>query len=156
MKKLAPVFLFLLCNSCNKQGSTRDIGIFDNITSHSIKVNAYLNGTIVPSSSFELLPNQSKEVFSFNLRGLSTGSLTFGRVKTLETDSFVVIFDDTYKIAHYRFNFEGNNLKKYLITSVRNIYNDASYFQTLISSSKYFRFWEAKYKFTEQDYLDAK
>ncbi|MEQ1554640.1 MAG: hypothetical protein ABL929_10700 [Ferruginibacter sp.] len=157
MKKLvSALLLFIVCNSCTKESSSTNNNIFENTTSHIIKVNAYLNGSINSTNSFELLANQSKQVYTSTTRGIGSVSLTFGRVKTLETDSFVVTYDNSYKIAHYRYNLEGNNPKKYLVTSIRNIYNDASYTQSITSDSKHYRVWEAKYKFTEQDYLDAK
>ncbi len=156
MKKILLIFLFFLCNACRKESSSKENSIFENATSHNIKVNAYLNGTIDQVNSFELLANQSKQIYSKTVRGISSAALTFGRVKTLETDSFVVTYDNSYQIAHYRFNLVGNNPKQYLVTSPRNIYNDVSYNQTITSDSKHYRVWEARYKFTEQDYLDAK
>lgn len=86
-KLVSALLLFIVCNSCTKESSSTNNNIFENTTSHIIKVNAYLNGSINSTNSFELLANQSKQVYTSTTRGIGSVSLTFGRVKTLETDS---------------------------------------------------------------------
>lgn len=87
-------------------------------------------------------------------RGIGAG-MSFGSISH-PLDSFTVIFDREYKIAHYKPALTGMNPKRYLYDSDRNLYNDSNYTSSLLVDEKYIRQWEYKYEFTEQDYLDAK
>jgi|KBSSwiS6_1023812.scaffolds.fasta_scaffold00415_2 hypothetical protein len=144
--------IFLL--GCVKDKITISNTQFENTTSHSVKVDGYKNGLIQTESSFVLNANESKQVFHLNNGGIGSG-LTFGGYNQ-PLDSFVVIFDNTYRISHYKPNLIGTNNKRYLYSSKRNIYNDSSYVRNLLVDKKYKREWDFKYTFIEQDYLDAR
>jgi hypothetical protein len=72
-------------------------------------------------------------------------------------DSIVVIFDDKYKVSHYANTPIDTAKKYYLFSSLRNIGNPLSYefYTTKLKHSKSVENTHV-YKFTEQDYLDAK
>lgn len=144
----------IMLASCSKEKNTISNTDFVNSTLHNINVKAYKNGIIQTDGSFILNANETKQVFNLNNRGIGSG-LTFGGYYQ-PMDSFVVTFDNTYSISHYKPNLIGTNLKKYLYSSKRNIYNDSSYVPNLLKDSKYRREWDFKYTFVEQDYLDAR
>lgn len=154
MKIFFLAVLLFFFSSCTKDGVTLSYTNFINSTNHSINVRAYLGGLIQNQSSFILNPNETKQVFDLNNRGVGNG-VSFG-VYSHPLDSFVVTFDNTYNISHYKPTLIGMSIKKYLYSSKRNIYNDSSYIPNLLKDTKYRREWDFKYTFVEQDYLDAK
>lgn len=154
MKQTRCLLLCAFIVGCIKEKITISNTQFENTTSHVIKVDGYRNGQIQSESSFVLNANESKQVFHLNNRGIGSG-LTFGGYNQ-PLDSFVVVFDNSYRISHYKPTLIGTNTKRYLYSSKRNIYNDSSYIPNLVSDKKYKREWDFKYAFIEQDYLDAK
>jgi hypothetical protein len=140
--------------SCIKEKSTVSNTVFANTTPYAIQVNAYTGGQVQPGSTFSLAANETKQVFSIRDGGIGNGT-TFGYIH-FPVDSFVVVFDTAHSIAHYKPALTGNNPKRYLYSSKRNIYNDSSYAVNILSDTKYKREWGFKYTFTEQDYLDAR
>lgn len=147
------VFAFLFA-SCIKESNTSSDTFFINETSHDISVLPYRNGIIDSNQTFNLAPHETNKVISLGARGLTPG-MSFGEPNQFQ-DSFVVVFDNTYKIAHYKPAPIGNRVKRYLFSSDRNIFNRDSYKRDLITDKKHFREWDFEYTFTEQDYLDAK
>lgn len=148
------LIVLLTMLSCKKDSVTLSNTIFNNTTSHQISVVCYKNGAVYQESSFNLNPNESKSVFTLNNRGIGNG-LSFGEYYRT-VDSIVVIFDNIYKIAHYKPNLIGTNFKKYLFSSTRNIFNDSNYIRNIIKDEKYRREWDFKYSFVEQDYQDVR
>jgi hypothetical protein len=140
--------------SCKKDSVTLSNTIFANNSTHQIIVQGFKNGVNDIESSFVLNPNETKSVFTLNNRGIGNG-LSFGEYYR-PIDYFLVQFDGQYKISHYKSNLIGTNPKRYLFTSIRNIYNDSNYIKNITKDEKYRREWDFKYTFTEQDYLDAR
>lgn len=151
--KYLPIIGLLFFASCNKDSVTISNTIFINNTSHSISVFGYNNGLLNQESSFDLNANDIKTVFTLNNRGIGEG-LSFGEYFR-PVDSFVVIFDNSFKITHYKPTLIGNNPKNYLFGSNRNIYNDSNYTNSIIIDKKFRREWNFEYTFIEQDFLDA-
>lgn len=143
------ILLITLLSGCIKEQSSQSDTYFVNATSHLIRVNSY--GAL--NKSFEITPGQTKNVLSQNAKVLNNG-ISYGYISQ-PVDSFIVVFDMHDSIVHYKSYLVGNNPKRYLYSSRRNIYNDSSYIKTLVSESKNFRGWSFTYTFTEQDYLDA-
>lgn len=151
--KYSILFIMLFVISCKKDSVTLSSTIFINSTSHLILVEGYKNGLLNSESSFELSANEAKTVFTLNNRGIGNG-LNFGEYYR-NVDSFVVKFDNIFKISHYKPNLIGNSLKEYLYNSNRNIYNDMNYLRNMTRDEKHRREWDFKYTFIEQDYLDT-
>src|SRR5215204_3421388 len=128
MKFLASLGLIFLL-SCNKEKNTTSDTLFINSTPHVIKVSAYIGGMIDQKLSFELEPNEISKVYHNNTRGINNG-ISYG-YGNMPIDSFVATFDNAFSIAHYKPNMTGNNPKRYLYESKRNIYNDSSYTLTV-------------------------
>jgi len=148
------ILVLLSFAGCIKEKSTVSNTIFTNSTSHAIAVNAYAGGQIQSASSFSLSANETKQVFSIRNGGIGIGC-SFGYYN-FPVDSFLVFFDSSYSIAHYKFTLIGNKPKRYLYSSKRNIYNDSSYVAHLVYDAKFKREWDLNYTFIEQDYLDAR
>lgn len=68
-----------------------------------------------------------------------------------ELDSIIVIYNDSFKMAHYTYSPMDFAPKYYLISSSRNLDNAESYELTRKGSNNYMNYY-----FREQDYLDAK
>ncbi len=153
MKKPLTFLVIVVLFACTKEQNTYTNTFFKNITVYNIKVRAYSGGGINSSSSFELEPNETRNVFYNNTRGIGMG-VSFGRINQ-PMDSFVVIFGNLYSIVHYKPNLIGTNSKKYLYSSKRNLYNDSSYLLIIKDESKSEKHVDFTYTFTNQDYLDA-
>ena len=126
-----------------------------NDSSHHITVKSYFLGNLTPFLSFDLLPNEKKEVLSRQSRGLGSGD-SYASMAAGE-DSILVIFDNVDTIIHYRRPELVNSSKKYvLFESPRNLYNSANYVKKTINKTAYHATYSYSYAFTEQDYLDAK
>lgn len=147
------IFCFFFC-ACTKEKKTYSTTIARNTTAHSILVIPYLNGNIFTSDSFSLNSNSEKEVLSIGDGGIGSGT-SYAKANQY-VDSFVVIFDKTFSIVHYKPTVIGLNPKRYLFSSKRNLYNDTSYLAVITSDDSGVRNWKFTYTFTEQDYLDAK
>ena len=139
--------------SCNKERNTTSDTFFINSTQHVVKVNAYVKGVVDSKISFELASNETKKVYHVNTRGINHG-ISYGYIN-MPVDSFVVSFDNTYSIVHYKSNLISTNPKRYMFDSKRNIYNDSSYALSVKNETEIERDVEFSYVFTDQDYIDA-
>ena len=154
MKKILASMFFTGIISCTKEETTLSNSFAKNNTNHTIKVQPFYNGIVNTTMTFELQGKESKKIYYNNTRGKNIG-LTYGGINQ-PMDSFIVTFDNLYSIVHYKPPLIGNNPKRYLYNSKRNLYNDTSYVTVLENKTKYSNSWEFTYTFTEQDYLDAK
>lgn len=94
------VFLFVfLFSSCIKESNTSSDFIFINKTPHDISVLAYRNGIFDTNQTFDMASHETITVIKLRDRRLTPG-LCFGEPNQFQ-DSFVVVFDNAYKIAHY-------------------------------------------------------
>ena len=152
--KYALITGLLFFISCKKDSVTLSDTVFTNTTAHTIRVSGYTGGVVNAESAFTLNANESKIVFSLNNRGVGNG-LCFGEYYRF-VDSIAVEFDGTFRMSHYKTGVVGNSIKKYDFSSSRNLFNENNYSRVIIKDVKYRREWNFTYRFTEQDYLDAK
>ncbi|MCX6166559.1 MAG: hypothetical protein NT021_01045 [Sphingobacteriales bacterium] len=149
------IFLVFVLIACTDLEYTRCYTYMQNDSSHHISVKSYFMGSLTPFLSFDLLPNEKKEVLSRQSRGLGSGE-SYALMATGE-DSILVIFDNVDTIIHYRRPELVNPNKKYILfESPRNLYNSANYVKKTINKTAYHATYSYSYAFTEQDYLDAK
>jgi hypothetical protein len=152
--KYVSLFIFLFFTACIKESNTFSTTRFNNTTSHYISVDVYKWGGLVPQHSFFLTPGESKIVLSTSNGGIGNG-IALGSMLMI-MDSIKVVFDDLYRITHYKPSLTGTNPHNYPYHSPRNIFNDSSYTRVLKGDRKYRRECDFKYTFTQQDYLDAR
>jgi len=152
---IGSVMTSLFIVSCIKEKSTLYIATLTNTTAHSITILFYNNGIVYPNDTIKLVPNQPFEFANGFDRGRSSEPGFSSRYGGGPNDSTVVIFDNTYKVAHYADAPINLAPKYYLFTSLRNILNPKSY-RFELTEEKNGNVKKHFYDFTEQDYLDAK
>ena len=121
----------------------------------------YLKFTLVLSyknnikiDSLVFLPNSSKQIAEGSNRGI-TGNGGFYSSFIANSDSFIVVFNNTNKISHYNKVVQFST-KYYTYESKRNLFNLNSYEYSNVDKNKNTRNNQFNYFFTEQDYLDTK
>ena len=140
--------------ACKKDSVTLSNNVFINKTIHQINVIGYKDGLAQTQCSFSLSSNETKSVFTLNNRGIGNGLAFGGYFRYI--DSFVVKFDNTYNISHYKPNLIGNNVKYYEFNTNRNLFNEGNFISLITKDEKYRRELDFNYTFIEQDYLDSK
>lgn len=157
LKTFLSLFALIAFSTCQVEQQTYYTGFLKNATtSHTIKILFYKSGIVYPNDTLFLLPGQQLEIGRGFQRGLSDkpgfSSGHFGG----PNDSSVVIFDNSYRVAHYSNTPAQLAPKHYINTSLRNIGNPKSYkFETERPSKNSWRKTH-HYEFIEEDYLFAK
>lgn len=147
------VHLFILVGCVKDYKSSTQTKLI-NTTNHTIKITPYLNGVIDIGMQQELMPNETKIVYEANPWG-KTIEPCWG-VFLRPDDSVIVIYDNTYKMKHNRFNDTTTCDNCYIESNNRNLTNPNNYTPTIIKEEKEYLDGYYTYTFTEQDYLDAK
>lgn len=143
----------LVC--CTKEKETITSLIIHNNSSKNIEIMPYRNGGIYTPGRLSIPSGSGHSFPSHASRGISKVPVVFPSYLDM-TDSIVVVFDGTYRITHLLHDSTTTYpIKHYLKTSVRNLGNLDSYISVITSDKKHKRFFEVKYTFTQQDYLDA-
>ena len=155
MKYAIIIGLSLVTNSCIIDYSSTTSSIVKNNTSHSIQVNAYLNGQIESEFSLSISPySEIKPIDTRSVKGKSLGS-PYG-VNFRPNDSVIIIFDGNRKLKHNRFSDSSNCDYCIQISNNRAISNPDNWIKTITNEDKHTLIGFYTYTFTEQDYLDAK
>jgi hypothetical protein len=158
MKKIfLLVFLLTIYTGCIKEYMTFYTVYLVNPTQHQITLLCYKNGMVMQGDSIRMPPLTHFLFGSGAEKGANPhpgfSSEHFGG----QDDSIVVIFDDKYRISHYGNIPPDTASKFYLYSSVRNLGNISSYeFYTKERRRSKSVDNTHVYKFTEQDYLDAR
>lgn len=157
MKKiLLLAFLLNIHTSCNKEGKTFYTAYLVNPTQHQITLLCYNEGVVKKGDSIRIPPLSDFLFGEGSYRGANPHP-QFSSDYFAEHDSLVVIFDQKYKISHYANMPIYPASKYYLNSSLRNLFNISSYeFYTKERKRSKSVDNTHVYKFTEQDYLDAK
>ena len=153
MKKIFLFSFLFAIMSCKKEEVGQTISYIKNSTSHTIKLLPY-NTSVLDNSNVKVISaNSTLEVYSANVRG-KTIDPCFGTLLQ-PYDSVLVVYDDTYKIPHIKFNLTYVGSKKVLFNSNRSISNASNWTKTITNETKYSIEGNFNYTFIEQDYIDA-
>jgi len=146
--------LFAACSKTDKM-TTLEAWLYNN-SSHSILILPYKSGIVLASDTIRLSENDSLQYGLSSDWGDITGPGFYSEYSGGPDDSIIVIYDDIYKISHYANTPVNLAIKYYLFDSKRNIMNPLSYEFSRIENKNESYTNMHKYRFTEQDYLDAK
>ena len=142
--------------SCTKEGITRYTATLKNSTAHSIVILSYKSGIVLTGDTIKLLSNSEFQIGSGTERGLRTVPGFSSKYAGGPNDSFIVIFDNLYKVSHYA-NTPSNLASRYLLfNATRNILNPVNYVFETRKVNRHERNNSHVYEFVEQDYLDAR
>lgn len=147
-------FLIFL-SACKKDAVTESSSIIKNQTNHTISIQTYKKGEISPELSFEIAPQEEKQVHFSHKAKEGNHIVSFAYLLGYQ-DSVKVTFDHTFSIIHY-LSIKGNAEKYIAYESPENLINQKNWEQSVVEkSSKSGKKYTFTYKFSEQDYLDAK
>lgn len=158
MRKILIIAIILFLVSCTKEhGITTIFSNIKNSSAHQIKITFYYSGITYPDKILLLNPGDSvKFGFGYEYGILNQGGGLSSDYFGSANDSIVVSFDNLYSITHYVNTPVSLNSKHYLYSSLRNLANYLSWEYWYHDSSKDARQEYFLYRFSEQDYLDAK
>ena len=150
------IILIIICGlliSCIKQEeSTHYKAIIKNPTLHTIRLEGYSSGMILPGDTILLGAGQEIKIADGSSRGKNTSGFTPNYFRN--ADSIIITFDHQYKVVHYIDSPLIQAPKSYLYTSTRNIVNYKSY-KKVSTEEKHGVFNDFTYVFTEEDYQYA-
>jgi len=146
---------FFILMSCNKEKSTFYQAYAKNSSSHQLKIVPYFSGVAYNNRIVFLAPGDST-LFGNGVYYGKVGNAGFDSKYISGSDSIVVTFDNTYSISHYFITPASFSPKYYLYSSLRNLGNYLSWDYSFNDPSKYRREAFYLYRFTDQDYLDAR
>lgn len=144
----------IILPSCIKEESGYTKTFINNTTNHTIKLLPFYQGVIARDLTRIIPPLTNIEVYSDIVRG-KTIDPSFGTLLN-PYDSVLVVYDDTVKIPHIKFNLVYSGTHRVLHSSNRSIANEANYNKQITSETKFKLHGFYTFTFTEQDYLDAK
>lgn len=157
MKTLLSILALTVFSACQREQETYYTAYLKNNTAnHSIKILFYKGGIVYPNDTIILVPGQQLEIANGFQRGLSEKPGFSSKYSGGPNDSNVVIFDNSYRVAHYATPPAQLAPKHYLFTSLRNIANPKSYKFETERPSKNSWTKTHHYEFIEEDYLYAK
>jgi len=139
---------------CSKDKTTVTRTWLQNTTAHTIAIEPYFRGVLVPGQSLTLTAGQLLEV----ARGTSAGfadRTDFAAGFLHACDSIVVTFNNQHKISHYRAVPAQARPRHYPFAAARNLLNKENYPYTRQDVNAYGRNTSYLFTFTEQDYRDA-
>ncbi len=154
MKNTFAYVFCVLFFGCSKEKIGHTETFINNTTAHTIKIMPF-NGSTLDLNNLKVIPASTTiEIYSANVRG-KTIDPCFG-VLLQPYDSILIVYDDSIKIPHIKFNqtYSGNH--KILFESNRSISNIKNYQKEITDESKNTIRGKFTYTFVEQDYLDAR
>jgi hypothetical protein len=140
---------------CQKEKSTFYQAYIKNATSHQVKIVPFFSGT-TNSNKIILLAAGDSVLVGHGVDWGKVDHAGFNSEYFSGSDSIVVSFDNSYSISHYFNTPSLFSTKYYLYSSLRNLGNYLSWLYSFHDESKYSRRAFYLYRFTEQDYLDAR
>lgn len=146
--------MVVILPGCIKEEVGHTQTFIKNITNHTIKLLPFSGGAIDGGMTRVIPALSNIEVFSANVRG-KTLDPSFGTLLN-PYDSVLVVYDDTVKIPHIKFNLVYTGTHRVLHSSNRSISNEANYDKQITKETKYSLRGSFTFTFIEQDYLDAK
>jgi hypothetical protein len=158
MKPAVLAIAFVVLSSCGRDiDSYTDANMYwINSTSHVIEIRPYAFGAVIQNYVVILQPGQGKQVGSERSMGKHNIGMGCASEYLLASDSIQVIFDGQYSISHYFQQPAIVSPKFYTYQSLRNLGNILGYEMKVEKESKYSASHSYIFRFSEQDYLDAK
>ncbi|MDI9318956.1 MAG: hypothetical protein QM530_00640 [Phycisphaerales bacterium] len=154
MKIILTVIVFFFFLSCIKDYKSNTRSYLKNESKHSIRIYPYTMGSVDSFGIFLIKPLGNLQVFESNVHG-KTLSPDYGTLLK-PYDSIVILFDDSIKVIHLKFNSTITCDECIKFENNRNISNSENYVKTIVEENKKFLKGYFTYTFTEQDYLNAK
>ena len=149
--KLIISLLILVTYSCDNTGSTTSKVLVVNNSRHHVKLIPYTDSIIKETSVINL--NAGEEHLESEI--VERAILGAGGMYTnyaADTDSIIVIFDDSLKTIHFMDTVGVSISSFYTRQSLRSLYNSDSYMTEIKDLSKKERIIKYTYTFTEEDY----
>lgn len=147
--------LMSIFSGCITEPNTNFKATLKNDSGSKILLTPYLKGSPALDKEVYIFVNESLEIANGSDRG-KVNHAGFDSQYLTGMDSLVVIFNDSFKITHYRINPETPSANHYLNEDFRNLFNYLNYEYSIDDRSRGKRVAYYNYVFTEQDYLDAK
>jgi len=143
--------------SCTKESATNYHAYLKNGTSRKITILPFKSGFVNGPDTIHLDPQQEIMIAEGSDRGMvNHGGFDHDRLSRNSQDSTVVIFDDTYRVAHY-VDMPSQTTAKYIdYSSNRNLSNFKSYDYSYKDVNKHNREASYNYVFVSSDYEFAR
>lgn len=151
------LYLFAFCLYSCKEEETVIKAYLINDSNHNIEILFYKSGVVNLGDTLSLMPNEELLFAHMSHRGDVQIPMFGNKHIGLESDSILVVFDNSFKVTHYYTILPAALAEKhYLRESLRNIINPYSYEFTHKKRGRGRYLNIHKYYFTESDYEFAK
>lgn len=147
--------LIIALSGCATEPNTNFKATLKNDSGSKILLTPYLKSSPALDKEVYIVVSESLEIANGSDRG-KVDQAGFDSQYLTGMDSLVVIFNDSFRITHYRINPETPSGNHYLNEDLRNLFNYLNYEYSIDDRSRGKRVAYYNYVFTEQDYLDAK
>ena len=150
------MLLTLLClTACFREKETVYDAYIENKTTHHVTILPYKKGLVDLADTIRISAGNSFQIANGWRRGLN-GRAGFNSDYFLNSDSVLVVFDDSLIVAHYKNDPGIYRERYYLFSSNRNIENLDAFRYDYYDRKKNSRFQTYTYTFTDADYDYAK